>query len=286
MRSPLPFAVAALCGALLSAQVPEPPTGVIEATNEASPDGTGVETVDADKNYLLKYMGAVHSTKPFRLAPGETGTLLITLSLHENAVLIAGEKLVLTYVERQEPFALGAWTIQPPKPVTLYPNMAGKVVHEKYAILEVPVHVAADAKHGKHKVRIGIEAQVRDGRTGAALALAKADIEPLIEVGRPVPTPVPIELPDGDVVEAPAGTSQPAARPTEGPQLGAPRTERTDPTGRFAETPPQQPAERPVDAVGRPADAVGTDNFLLYGLLGVVGIGILAVLLQQLRGKR
>jgi hypothetical protein len=280
----IPILPPLLLAAGLAAQVPEPPPPTAEEakTAVAEADGTNAQP-DADRNLLIRYMGIVPSTRPHRLAPGETGSLVLVLSLLDHSVLVSGQKLSIEFEPKQGPVTIGQWQVHAPKPAVLYPQLASQSVHEKYAIVEFPIAIDGDAKHGKYPLAMKLEAQIHDGRTGNALALARGEVKTEVVVGPPVPRAVPIQAPPAERGDSPDIAAPGAARDANGaapPDAGAPPAELG---GRMQDGGAQEPPARDAGAeVELPQAADAQGDYLLLGLCAFAGLGLLAILLHRL----
>ena len=263
------------------------------------PAGESVVTADgalkepAAETNLLRFVAPVFSTKPHRLAPGQTGTMVAVLSLQGNAVMVPGMQVAVTYEPQQGEVALGQWGILPAKPCTLYPKFKEQTLYEKYAQIEIPVSIAAGAKHGKHLVKLAMTIEISDGQSGDKLGVPRGDFQHEIVVGEPVPQPAPLVVAGAD-----SGTSAPDASPA------AARAEKSKPAQPQDTTPGARPRSLEAGNTAQPAEAKsdrqqasgasepdvdepagGSSDMLLYGILGVAGLALAAVVIAKLAKK-
>jgi hypothetical protein len=256
-------------------------------------DGS-VKEPPAETN-LLRFVAPVFSTKPHRLAPGQTGTLVAVLSLQGNAVMVPGMQVAVSYEPQQGEVALGQWAMLPAKPCTLYPKFKEQDLYEKYAQIEIPVSIAAGAKHGKHTVKLAMTIEITDGQTGAKLGVPRGDFPCEIVVGEPVPQPAPLVAP-ATAGGAPA-TDLPAAARAAGKTHAADPLPETAPRPkpRALEAGGTTPAadarggEAPGDAAGASGGvdgpAPGGGDMLLFGILGVAGLALAGIVIARLVRK-
>lgn len=270
--------------------------GVIDPSGDAAgtstnqvvtADGTGKEAPVAETN-LNRFLSPVFSTKPHRLAPGQSGVLVAVLSLQGNAVIVPGAQVAVTYEPQQGELGLGQWSMLPAKPCTLYPKFKDQPLYEKYAQVEIPIAVAAGTKHGKLPVKLAMSIEISDGVSGEKVAAPRGEFSHEIVVGEPVPQPVPVQ----DQKIAPAATTGgPAARASEPAPNAAAKTgaEARKPTGLKAgevATPQDVVGSEPAARENAGGYAESSDSdWILYGVLGVVGLGLLGIVIARLAKK-
>ncbi len=261
-----------------------------QAADEASgevvnPDGTVTKTAHAPGPSLANFAGFVVSTKPARLAPGQSGTLIVVVSLQGDAIVVPGGTIGVTYPSTQGPITLGAFTVRPPKPGTLYKAFLDRPIHEKVLQIEIPISVQGGTAYDRYPVHLELALDMTSGGSGDAMGTKKGPVSHQVLVGNPMPTPVPLV----GAVPANVGTAGPADTTPAGPADTTPRDTVQAPgngVGAAAPTPGDAPrnvaTSNATDGVA-PAAPTGGDQTLLYVVAGVAALGFVVLLLARKR---
>ncbi|MHC4078119.1 MAG: hypothetical protein ACYST0_06720, partial [Planctomycetota bacterium] len=107
--------------------------------------------------------------RPRRLAPGESGSLYIHVTLRGIAVVVPGARVEVKYDKAQGPLALGQHEVRPAQRGTRETRFKGQPVWDDALTFKIPVSVRADAKFGQAKFEGSVLLEVSDGRTGELL---------------------------------------------------------------------------------------------------------------------
>ncbi len=154
------------------------------------------------------YCQFVATVKPAKLMPGQSGTLRIVATLQGDAVIPSPAPLELTPAPSQGPVQLGTHTLRPAEAGRLAKGYLGRPVYDNFAVLEVPVTMAADALLGsKHVVAVDLKFDLYDGSSAQVIGrfLDRAATE--VEVGL---TPDPAVQGGRRRDQQPSGASEPA----------------------------------------------------------------------------
>lgn len=228
----------------------------------------------------------VHS-KPAKLLPGQTGTLIITAVLKGQAVLPSPAPLLIKSGAQQGALTLGAHEVRPAGLGRLAKGYVGRPVHDNWATIEMPVTVAANAAMGsRHPVSVELEFDLFDGVSALTIGKFGDRAVGTIEVGRTLDPEVrggytaPIEAiergqPAGNHADPTVNATAPE-QPNEA--LGG--AEPTAP-GMTPEPPPVEPEP---DSNG-PAPAVSDEAGMPWLLIGGGGALVVLVLLLALKKK-
>jgi len=129
------------------------------------------------------------NTRPRRLAPGESGLLVVVLALHTPAVIPGDAAVSLTYEPRQGPLSLGTFSVLPATPGTLETKFKGQLVHDNTLTVEVPLTIAPDAGFGEASVSLNLATTVANGSTGVGMGALALPIPGKVKIGKSVPRP-------------------------------------------------------------------------------------------------
>lgn len=140
---------------------------------------------------LERYLQAIVSVEPGRVAPGAGGTLKVSLGLREGAVIAGTGELRVTIVPEQGPLRFGPAEVSPPTIASQSPGFRGQPAWENYALAVMPVAVAAGTEFGKYAVIVHVEASVSDADTGELIGRYQMSPRGEVVVGPPMATPVP-----------------------------------------------------------------------------------------------
>ncbi|MEY3163032.1 MAG: hypothetical protein RIT25_3027, partial [Planctomycetota bacterium] len=131
---------------------------------------------------MCHMVSAIH---PNRIAPGTTGTGIVTMILEGDAVLTAPAPVQFQYVETQGPVTLAAAAFRPAKKARIAQAFAGREAYDNYAIFEVPLTVAAGTPHGRQQVNLVLTFDLHHAQSGALLGKFSDSVTIDIEVGIP-----------------------------------------------------------------------------------------------------
>jgi hypothetical protein len=226
-------------------------------------------------------------TRPARLMPGESGTLIVTALLKGNAVLPAPNPLQMTSPPQQGQLAFGAPAFREAGPARLEKAFLGRPAYDNFVIMELPLTLGPDAKVGtKLPVNIALDYELLDGEQGTSLGRFSDAAIGAVEVGR-----APDPAVQGGYQRPDFGELLPATQRIESVPAAAVPTA-TNPLPAIsgaAAAVPEQPESVPTVAAGgepeRPMPLVAQDEGLPWALI-LGGAGLLAlVLLLALRKK-
>jgi hypothetical protein len=153
-------------------------------------DGTAGEAVAGNPVALTNLAFPHVTTRPRRLAPGESGSLLIVLALHSPAVVTGDAPVALTYDTQQGSLQLGSYGVQPAKPGTLETKFKGQLVHDNTMTIEIPLLVDPKAELGEVPIAMHLKTTVSHGGTGVPMGELALPINGRVKVGRTVPRPL------------------------------------------------------------------------------------------------
>jgi hypothetical protein len=163
------------------------------------------------------------SVKPAKLLPGQTGELKILATLKGNAVLPSPAPLEITSPTTQGLLALGSPAVDQPEAGRIESAYVGRPVYENYAVIRMPVTMAATAAMGsKHTVAIDMKLDLYDGKSAQVIGRFLDRVATEIEVGQTLDPEVKrstrapsSEPPKAAATPAPATPTEPApAKPS------------------------------------------------------------------------
>lgn len=123
--------------------------------------------------------------KPAKLMPGQSGTMIVTAALSGQAVIPAPAPLERVGAAQCGIVTLGAAVCRPAEPGRLAPAYLGRPVYDNYAVIEIPITMAADAELGKKQaVQVDLRFDIHDGASAQLIGkfIDRAVAE--VEVGR------------------------------------------------------------------------------------------------------
>jgi len=169
---------------------PKPPRPLPGQLTEAQLE-SGMTEADIDRT--KPYVGstgycAIHaSVEPRRLTPGQTGTMVLTMLFEKDWVMTAPANLSFDYKPFQNPFHLGAPKIRPARLGSTGSIFDGKLVYDRYAVIDVPIRVEPDAPHLPGFARVKVQFDITDGNTGKLFQRFEQQAGCRIEIGEPIP---------------------------------------------------------------------------------------------------
>lgn len=279
--------------------------GTAEITHHAN--GTVSERIlDPDEVKLLrkeKKIGnirgdhlftALPSTRPRRLAPGESGTLFLTVTLAGVAVALPGPHIKLKLESANTPFRFGTPQLEPATFGNQKGKYQGKLVYDDNMVFRVPITVAAVAKSPQHVNLSGtLEMQLNDGSDGSAMGIFYTEIAGRVQVGKPMPKNNVSGGPRDTVGNRGAGRTTPetASNTGDGPEGTAPGT-KTGATGAKAANGAEgriRPADGAAGANTGESAANGGDllepqegsNLMVWGFGGIIVVLLVLILVAR-----
>ena len=161
--------------------------GKVQAEGKSKASKTGVpgkeDTEDDSKltaeQRLEKHMvhggrGHCHFVSaclPGRVLPGGSGTMVVTMVLDGDAVLVSPPPMTFNSPTDQGMVSVGSPTFRPAKVATLAKAFQGQPAYDNYAILDVPFTVSQQAALGsKHAVSLQMVFDLHSGTSGSMLA--------------------------------------------------------------------------------------------------------------------
>lgn len=182
--------------------------------------GTGVNSAAA----FCRFHAAI---KPAKLLPGQSGTMIVTAVLSGQAVIPSPAVMERVGDSQRGLVTVGQPACRPAEPGRLAPAYLGRPVYDNYAVIEIPVTMAADAELGKKQtVQVDLRFDIYDGATaqliGKFIDRASAEVEvgraldPAVQGARGAATATP--LPTIDAATGDGTTSQ-ASTPVESTRL-------------------------------------------------------------------
>lgn len=165
----------------------------------------------------------VAACRPEKLAPGQTGILLIAASLQGHSVLPAPAQITIVGRPQQGNVQVGE-LIAPDAPLgRLHKGYLGRPVFENTALFEVPITMGTNAKLGETElVAIDLKFDIYNGESatpeGRFIERVSTNVEvgvasdPVVEGGRPATgRPVPDRAPEEVVTPARVERQEPVA---------------------------------------------------------------------------
>ncbi len=162
--------------------------------------------------YLTNMVHGSVSTRPRRLAPGESGIVSIVLILQNPAVVLSDAAIGLEYAPAQGGFEMGQFRVLPAALGTLATRFIGTPVHDNSVTIEIPVTVSNSALHSDVRLSFQAKVPLTDGSTGAALGEGQIPVQGQAKIGRPLPRP---NIAMGGSTSGAASTAAVAVEPDE-----------------------------------------------------------------------
>ena len=226
------------------------------------------------------------SFRPAKLMPGESGTMLVTMTFHGAAVLPAPPAIEMLSGPRQGPVTVGALAVRPAEAGRLASGYLGRPVYDNFAVFEIPVTLTGEAQVGsKQPVVVEFKFDLYDGVSaqpiGRFVDRATGEIEvgqqpdPKVAMPRRADEPAAPPVRTGPVAAVPAGAAITPPTAT-GPAVLTGRT------GEAPETTPSVPVA--ADNSGSlPLPSAAEGDLPLLPILGgaVLMIGVVILLAKK-----
>jgi hypothetical protein len=225
------------------------------------------------------------SFRPARLMPGQSGTMLVTMTFHGAAVLPAPPAIEILSGPRQGPVTVGTLAVRPAEPGRLASGYLGRPVYDNFAVFEIPVTLTGEVEIGsKQPVSVEFKFDLYDGVSAQPIGRFVDRATGEIEVG---------QQPDPKVA-LPRRAEEPAAAPVRlepvasNPGASAASSTATGPaaiTGRAAEAQDQKPS-MPTAGEGSsslPVPSAADGDLPLLPILGgaVLVLGVVILLAKK-----
>ncbi|MEE2887913.1 MAG: hypothetical protein VX951_10850, partial [Planctomycetota bacterium] len=124
-----------------------------------------------------------------RLAPGESGTLHVVVTLRKDRV-VGPDKHNHQHVEPADcPLILGAQQRKPARVAESSKRYQGQKIYDDSIEFEIPVTVAGTAKPQKHLLRGRVELDMTAASTGKSLGRITGGLIGAVKIGKPLPRP-------------------------------------------------------------------------------------------------
>ncbi len=218
-RQPTRTLAAALAAVLVAAgdAVGQPPNETARpgmAVGEAE-EGAEDEQPSAAMRALTgrEHASVIPAYTPRRFAPGQSGELALVIALRGDAVLPVATRFEVLYESAQGPVQLGTWQRRPPRARARPPGTVAPPRYDDVIRVDIPVQLDGDAEPGVLHVRVRIGTALHHADTGAPLADFVQDVVCPLEVGAPLPMPLPVRGPGEEAPPAPAPEAPPETVP-------------------------------------------------------------------------
>ena len=248
-------------------------------------DEKAAEEIDplAPRSGLTRFASMIVGQYPARVPPGGNGELRLIVALRGSHVIQDRAFVDPRIPEAQGKLQFnGAWELSEPRPGKVHDAFRGVPVYDDTLTVKIPFSVAADAKHGKHKVSLRPLFEISHASTRAVVgryfgaAIGEIDVGNMPRVKR---RPRPSEGDGGDAGAAPVRDEPDQPTVADSADLASASRSRS-PT--YAE-----PAQRDSDPGARPySDPMApaeTDLTMLMFIGGVVVVGLLVLLVAKRR---
>lgn len=240
---------------------------------------------------MCHMVSAIH---PNRIAPGTTGTGIVTMILEGDAVLTSPAPVQFTFAERQGPVTLAVGTFRPAKKARIAQAFAGREAYDNYAIFEVPLTVAAGTPHGRHQANLNLTFDLHHAQSGALLGKFTDNVTIDVEVGIPTSASNLMQV-GGEAAGSAAGAGAAAASqaPATGSGAAPAEAKPSEPIRPQVEAnlPASEPApaaagEAPVafDDVTLVEEGSGLPTLMVAMIAG--SLAVLVILMLVLRSKK
>lgn len=213
------------------------------------------------------------SLQPEQLMPGQTGVLKIMMIMESNAVMRSAADLTASQRAPAGNLALGDMTLGPPRISKLAKAYQGKPIYDDWALLEMPITMAADAPPGSQQAAL-VEAdfELHDGVSGTSMGRYRKVIRVTCTVGAEVQ-----ESATGP--SGPSGGPEDAARSVSGDPTALAGGESQPATGQAVQVDEEASGSSPQPDGGFATEGSGTS--LLVGAVLIVGVGLLLLLFRR-----
>lgn len=152
-------------------------------------DGSTVSAVNVNPAALVNFAFAQVSTRPRRLAPGESGSLMVVVTLTNPAVVPGNTAVALEYQPKQAALALGGFVVAPATLGTLDTKFKGQPVHDNTMTIEIPITVDQDTKRSDLPVSLTLKTTLTNGSSGQPMGELVLPVSGKVTIGRSVPRP-------------------------------------------------------------------------------------------------
>lgn len=223
------------------------------------------------------------SFRPAKLMPGQSGTMLVTMTFHGAAVLPAPPAIEMVSGPRQGPVTVGTLAVRPAEPGRLASGYLGRPVYDNFAVFEIPVTLTGEAPIGsKQPVSVELKFDLYDGVSAQPIGRFVDRATGEIEVGQQ-PDPKVVVPPRSGEVAAASVRAEPVASLPSAPAAPATAPGPAALAGRAGEVRESQPSP-PVageTSGSLPLPSASADGLPLLPILGgallVVGVAILLI---------
>jgi hypothetical protein len=144
------------------------------------------------------YVDYSATCEPARIVPGGSGTLVVMMMLKQDAVLPPSGPTKIDLQPFQGKLGLGTPQLRPARPARLAEATRGKVAFDDYAVFDIPVTVATDAKVGAHPVQLAFTYELYKGSSGAWIERFLDNVKVEVQVGSTPTVPVRDAAPTDD----------------------------------------------------------------------------------------
>lgn len=240
---------------------------------------------------MCHMVSAIH---PNRIAPGTTGTGIVTMILEGDAVLTAPAPVQFTYAEVQGPVTLAAAAFRPAKKARIAQAFAGREAYDNYAIFEVPITVAPGTPHGRQQANLNLTFDLHHAQSGALLGKFTDNVTIDVEVGIPTASSNLMQVGGGEALGAPAAqngltpstlTATPQPKAPELTFPNRPQVEANLPAGEAGGAAPAVAPTQPAE--GDPIPLVDESGGLPILMVAMVAgsLAVLVILMLVLRKR-
>lgn len=176
-----------------------------EELSRLTPEERLARMVHTNASAYCRFVAAV---KPQKLMPGQSGVIVVSALLNGQAVLPSPAPMEMIGARQQGFVSLGEPGFHPADLARQAAGYAGRPVYDNYAIFEVPVTIAADAKVGdKQAVVLDLRFDIYDGASAQPIGRFVDRAHTEVEVGRPADPIVQGGAARGPASEASGATS-------------------------------------------------------------------------------
>lgn len=209
------------------------------------------------------------SLQPEKLLPGQTGVLKVMMIMQSKAVMRSGSDLKASQRQPAGRLVLGDVTVSPPRISNLAKAYEGKPIYDDWALLEIPITMAADAPLGSRQTAV-LEAdfELHDGVSGTSMGRYQQLIRVHCEAGT-VSDPEVQE--PGTSPPAPSGASEEAGRAGSPERMASAEDESLP--GQAAQLDAEGASSSRPQGGDLPAEGSGTG--LLVGAVLIAGVVLL-----------
>lgn len=236
------------------------------------------------------FFTALASVRPRRLAPGESGTLHVVVTLRPGWVVLPTAHMKLVVDPKDCPLILGQPSHKPARVARFAKLFEGQRVYDDSIEFEVPVTVGKSAETQKHYLKGTVEIDMTDAKTGKPGGRIVGSLVGYAKIGASLPKPKIDRVKRGrgaaKTAESGPGTTAKAGIEPKSPTIAG-KTETGTGTGQTTKT-LETTGPGTADLSGPDAGELvvdSTDGNVLLLILGGLGMLVMIVLLV-LRGRR